>query len=154
MEVLLFEIGDKRFGVKVINVREVVRAVKLSPLAQASEMIEALLNLRGLVLPVVNVRRLFALESRKLRHTDYFIVVATQERTLALHVDIAIDLVDLATEDVQLASSVLSQTGLVECVATTEDGLVHVIDVERLVALDDAGHVFVLTDSQAKGPSA
>ena len=64
LEVLVFEVGDKRFGVHSGNVREVVRAVKLSPLPEKPDIVEGLLNLRGQILPVVDVRRLFSLAPR------------------------------------------------------------------------------------------
>ena len=153
MEALLFDVGDKRFGVQLRNVREVVRAVKLSPLPQAPDIVEGLLNLRGRILPVIDVRRLFSLDSRKIRHTDYFIVVATDERTLALHVDVAIDLVQLAGCDVQAASTVLPQTGLIDFVAKTSDGLVHVIDIERLAAMEGTLSAAALVESQTEAPS-
>lgn len=151
MEVLVFEVGDKRFGVRSGNVREVVRAVKLSPLPEATGVVEGLLNLRGQILPVVDMRRLFSLAPRKLRYTDYFLVVATDDRMLALHVDLAIDLVELSASDVQPASAVLPQAGLVDVVARTSEGIVHVLDVARLATLEDAGSSVEWTRLDAEG---
>ncbi|MBI2478918.1 MAG: chemotaxis protein CheW [Planctomycetia bacterium] len=151
MAVLVFEVGDKRFGVHSGNVREVVRAVKLSPLPEAPGIVEGLLNLRGQILPVVDVRRLFSLAPRKIRHTDYLIVVATDDRTFALHVDLAIDLIELPASDVQPANTALPQAGLVDVVAKTNDGLVHVLDVARLASLENAHREVALTASRAEG---
>lgn len=151
MEVLLFDIGDKRFGVQLHNVREVVRAVKLSPLPQAPDIVEGLLNLRGLILSVIDMRRLFSLDHRKIRHTDYFIVVATDDRKLAIHVDAVIDLIALAADDVQPATTVLSQTGLIDFVAKTTDGLVHIVDVASLASLEDTRSAAALVTSRVEG---
>jgi purine-binding chemotaxis protein CheW len=151
LEVLVFEVGDKRFGVRSGNVREVVRAVKLSPLPEATEIVEGLLNLRGQILPVVDVRRLFSLATRKLRHTDFLVVVASGDRAIALRVDLAIDLVDLPTSDVQAADTVLPQSGFVDVVARTSEGVVHVLDIARLVALEDTHRAIESAAFHAEG---
>ena len=56
IEILVFEINGQRFGIRAVDVVEVLRAATLTPLPSAPSVIQGLLNLRGHVVPVLNVR--------------------------------------------------------------------------------------------------
>jgi purine-binding chemotaxis protein CheW len=87
MLVLVFELEGRRFGVPADRVREVVRAVALTPVPGAPSVVEGLLDLRGEVLPVLDLRRRFELPIRPLKLSDQLIVLELVSRTVALRVD-------------------------------------------------------------------
>jgi len=138
IEVLIFEVEGRKFSVPALDVVEVVRAATLSPLPQQSALVEGLLNLRGCVLPVIDIRRMFQLPERELEHTDYFVVVSHNGRSAALRVDQALDLVRLRYEDQQPTESPESIKGPVAAIGRLHDGIVHVLDTEQLlIAIDN-----------------
>lgn len=134
IEVLIFEVEGRKFSVPALDVVEVVRAATLAPLPQQSEFVEGLLNLRGRVLPVIDVRRMFQLPARAIEHTDYFVVVSNNGRSAALRVDQALDLVRLQYEDRQPAESI---KGAVAAIGRMNDGIVHVLDTGQVLAAID-----------------
>src|SRR5205085_11996004 len=92
-DVLVFEVAGRRFGLPAAAVKEVVRAVALAPLPKAPAVVEGVINLRGTVVPVLDIRGRFRLPQKPLAPSDQLIIARTGPRLAALHVDWAHELV-------------------------------------------------------------
>jgi purine-binding chemotaxis protein CheW len=86
LEVLIFALSGRHFGVPISAVQEVLRAVAITPLPRAPAIVEGVINLRGAIVPVLDVRARFALPRRALGVGDHFIVLAAARR-VAVRVD-------------------------------------------------------------------
>lgn len=135
VEVLVFEVDDRQFGVLSSSVVEVVRAVTLTPLPAASTIAEGLLNLRGRVVPVLDVRHVFGLPAKDIEHTDHLVVVRGDGHLVALRVDRATDLMPCPKESLQSADDVLPNGELINVVTRIDDRIIHVLDISRLLAI-------------------
>src|SRR5947207_2973246 len=100
-EILIFEVGGQRFGLPVADVQEIVRAVPLLQLPGTPVGIEGVINVRGSVVPVLDIRRQFHLPARPLEYTDHLVIARVTDRLVALRVDRATDLIRLPSADVQ-----------------------------------------------------
>lgn len=94
MELLIVEIDHAYVGVPTSDVKEVVRAARISPAAGANANVKGLLNLRGKVVPVVAVRTLLGLTDRDIVSADHFVVLQVQPTTFAIHVDRAVEILN------------------------------------------------------------
>ena len=137
LEVLTFDVGPKRFGVRSTNVREVLRAVALSQIPQAPSSLEGVLNLRGRIVPVLDVRKLLGIEAKYLHHADHLLVLQTGADCVAIRVDHAIDLMRLSVDADDLNED--RGSPLVEFVAKTQDGIVDVINPRSLLSEHELG---------------
>ena len=81
-EHLIFEAGEQTLGLAVDCVREVVRAVSLSPPVGQESFVEGLLNLRGQVVPVVDLGQRLNLQMPALAESDYLVVLSDQNDRL------------------------------------------------------------------------
>jgi purine-binding chemotaxis protein CheW len=149
IEILVFEVEGQHFGVRSADVVQVLRAASLSPLPQSPESIEGVLNLRGCLVPVLDTRRLLGLPAREMQHTDHLIVVIAGGQVLTLRADRATNLVRLESDQ-----SVEAQAGahvhVIEFIAKTSAGLVHVLDPQRLLSDQTAGAIInALTERTA-----
>jgi purine-binding chemotaxis protein CheW len=100
-EFLIFDLEGVRYGLPVADVREIVRAVLPVPLPGAPGVIEGVVNLRGRVVPVLDLRRRFRLPARPIEPTDHLIIAHAAGRLVALRVDRAVELAQVAEGDVQ-----------------------------------------------------
>ena len=102
-KVLIFEIGGQRYGLPAADVRELVRAVAILPLPLESAFIEGVFDLRGTIVPVVDLRARLRLPFKAVEPSDHLIIIEAGAggRPLALRVDRALDLVvrDPATSE-------------------------------------------------------
>lgn len=133
IEILVFDIDEQSFGVRSVDVIEVLRAATLSKLPQAPKAIDGVLNLRGQVVPVLDTRSALGLEQRPLQHTEHLLVVQAGEHVVALRADRARDLLRLSPDTTSEPESDRSSGELIDMVAKTSQGLVHVIDPRRLL---------------------
>ena len=144
LEVVVFEVGGLRFGLPAADVQELLRAVALVPLPRAPAVVEGVSNLRGRVVPVLDIRSRFRLPPSPLAPTDHLIIARAGERLVALRVDRATDLVRLPTADVEEAKGLVPGAEYVAWVAKVPDNLVLIHDLRTFlsraesVALDRA----------------
>ena len=134
LEVLVFEVGGQRYGVPAAAVLEIVRAVAVVPLPGAPAVIEGIINFRGSVVPVLDVRRRLRLPGRPLEHTDHFIVARAGPRRVALRVDRAVALARLEAAAVEEAKGAVPGVEYVAWVAKLPDDLVLVHDLETFLS--------------------
>ena len=150
LDVLVFEVGGQRYALRSLEVRELVRAVTIVPLPSASAIIEGIINVRGAVVPVLDIRTRFRLPITAAAHTDHLILAWANGRLVALRADRALDLARLEASDLEDARAVVPGADYVAGVAKLPDGLVLIHDLSTFLsqseeaALDEtipaAGH--------------
>jgi purine-binding chemotaxis protein CheW len=133
-EVLLFTLEAQRYALPSADVRELVRAARLTPLPQAPAVVEGLLNLRGALLPVLDLRRRFRLPPRPLSPSDHFIVAQAGARRVVLRVDRAEGLLVLEPGALDATPRELPGVGYVAGALKLPDGLVLVHDLRTFLS--------------------
>ncbi|SEU37697.1 chemotaxis protein CheW [Stigmatella erecta] len=150
-EVLLFVLEGQRYALPSMDVRELVRAVSLTPLPRAPDVVEGLLNLRGQLLPVLDLRRRFRLPPRPLSPADHFIIARAGPREVGLRVDRAEGLLTLAPGALDEAPSTLPGVGYVAGAVKLPEGLVLVHDLKTFLSEAEA---LALDTALTAGPEA
>jgi purine-binding chemotaxis protein CheW len=148
VEVLPFELEGHRFGLLVADVQEVLRAVTVSPLPRAPSAILGVINLRGTLVPVFDIRGRFGLRRRALRLTDALIVVneraVAPRRPAAIVVELVSVLVTVPTERIEQSRLRSGDAKYVAGVAKLDDGNIIIYDLREFltdaerVQIDDA----------------
>jgi len=129
VDVLPFELDGHHFGLLVADVREVLRAVSASPLPEAPPAILGVINLRGTVIPVFDIRGRFGLQRRGLRLTDALVVVNDGRHAAAIVVERVSGLVSLPTERIEQCRLRTGDPRHVAGVATLDDGNIIIYDL-------------------------
>ena len=91
-ELLKFELGRQLFGIPLRDVSEVVRAVSVAPLPKAPPIIEGVINLRGTIIPVLDIRARFKLPPKGIGPSDHLVVARAKDRVVAVRVDRALEI--------------------------------------------------------------
>ncbi len=139
MHLFLFEISGQRYGLDLADVQEVVAAVTLAPLPGASAAIEGILNMRGCVIPVFDIRQRLSLPHKPISYTDQLVVARTGARLLAFRVDRALGIADIDDSDAQSTNNLACYTRLVSGIAEFDDGIVLIQDLRALVSDIEVG---------------
>ncbi len=132
MELLVLEIGAVRFGLDATRVREVQRAAALAPMPETGAAVEGAMNLRGELVPVIDLRQLIGQTPKSMALTDHFVVFATASRTAAVRVDRAVELVQVDVCSAETGD--VAELKYVSQAVRVRDEFVHVLDAERLLA--------------------
>jgi len=134
---VVFALGGERFAVRGWAVREIVRSVAVAALPYAPDVVEGVINYRGRLAPVLDIRGRFGLPSRPLDPTQHFVLAEAGSRLVALRVDRALDLLEVPADAIESAASVAPRSRWTEGVARLPDGLVVIHDLERFLSLDE-----------------
>jgi purine-binding chemotaxis protein CheW len=137
-EVLVFEVGGQRYGLPTVDVRELVRAVTITRLPNAPAFIEGVVNVRGRILPVLDIRARFHLPAKPLDPDDHFIVASAGPRGVILRVDRATHLALVDEASAQSAQALGSSATYVAGVARLDGGLVLIHDLATFLSAAEA----------------
>jgi purine-binding chemotaxis protein CheW len=138
MRLLSFALGEHRYGIASTAVAEIIRAVAITPLPGAPAVVEGIIDVRGAIVPVFDLRARFSLPAKPLEPSDQFILARTASRVAALHVDQVVDLVDVDEHTTSDSRRQLRGNRHIAGVATLLDGLVLIHDVETFLSQADA----------------
>ncbi len=133
-ELLIFEQSGQQYAVRSVIVREVLRAFSAVPLPNAPPIVEGILNVRGEIIPLLDMRRRFGLPARPLSVTDHFVIAWEGSRWVALRVDRVLNFERLPVYQSRESGKYFSSSDLVAAVANGPDGMVLIHDLGRFLA--------------------
>jgi len=134
LEALLFELAEQRFALALSDVLELTRACAVQALPKAPAVVLGALNLRGEVVPVLDLRRRLGLPERALDPNDYFMFARVAERRVALRVDRLLGIETLAVSPASESPNLPSQLAYVSGVAAVADGVVFIYDLAQFLS--------------------
>lgn len=136
VDLLTFELEGERCALLAADVVEVQRAVAIARLPHAPAIVEGVIDLRGAVVPVLDVRARFGLPPRPVSVSDHLIVTRVP-RPAAIRVDRALDLVPVAADAIEDARAAVPGTAHTAGVAKLADGLVVIHDLRAFLTEDE-----------------
>lgn len=136
-QLTIFTLDERRYALRLDTVDRVVRAVDISPLPQAPEIVLGIVNVQGRIIPIINVRRRFCLPEREIALTDRLIIAHTARRSVGLVVDAVADVMEYPEQSIVGAESILPGLEYVEGVVKLRDGLVYIHDLDRFLSLEE-----------------
>lgn len=135
---LTFSLDAQTFGLWLRDTVGVVRAVSITPLAGAPAAIEGIVNVRGDIVPVFGIRERFGLPAMPVRVSDQLLLARAGGRTVALRVDRALTIIDVAPDDLEEIRNVARSSAGVAGVAKLADGLTVIADLETFLTAAEA----------------
>lgn len=136
IEVARFELSGRRYALLLADIREVLRIPSVVPLPKAPAVIEGIVNIRGTVVPVFDVRKRFGLPTKAAHPTDHLVVAQAGSRLVALRVDRVAGVEDVDPKLIEEVAAISSHIEHVAGVVKLRDGLVLLHDLRKF--LDDS----------------
>jgi purine-binding chemotaxis protein CheW len=133
-KLVTFSLDDGRFALHAAAVLRVIRAVEITPLPNAPEIVSGILNIQGQIVPVYDIRARFHLPTREVSLSDHLIIAATEKRNIALLVDSVDDVIETPEEKIVAAERILPELEYVQGVVKTQDGMILIHDLERFLS--------------------
>ena len=139
IQLACFRVGDQLYGLDILRIREIVRPQKLRPVPKAPSFVEGVMNLRGAVIPVVDLRRRFDLvvppEDRQTR----IMISALAGRIVGLMVDEVDEVRRYSRKEIQPAPHFLKGRGVEFFlgVCRREEDLILILDLEKLLSTEE-----------------
>lgn len=144
-QVLTFTLGDETYGVDILRVQEIRGWSPVTRIPQAPGHVLGVLNLRGSIVPIVDMRMRFRLARAEYTPLTVIIVLsvqsATGRRDFGVVVDGVSDVIDVPRGDVKPAPDLGSQASIefIQGLAAVSGRMVMLLDIDRLIGGDIAG---------------
>lgn len=87
IQIACFRLGDDTYAADIMRIREIIRPQRLTGLPKAPQFVEGVINLRGLVIPVISLRKRFDLPSREMDAQSRLLIVSIARHVVGLMVD-------------------------------------------------------------------
>ena len=115
-----------------------VRAVEITSLPKAPTVVLGVIDVEGDILPVLSIRYRFGFPEKAIGPDDEFLLAWTDGRRVALVIDQAQDVLEVAAEAILPTSNILPGLEHVQGVAMLDDGLVLIHDLKKFLSLDES----------------
>lgn len=135
IQLACFTLGDKLFAVDIMRIREIIVPQKLSPLPCASDLLEGVINLRGAVIPVMNLRKRLGMPVEDNAPVGKLLIVSLVKQLLALVVDDVLEVVSVPVAEIKPPIQVASGVGMefVLGVCLSNSRVFMVLDIDSLL---------------------
>jgi len=132
-----FYVAGRLFGVEVLNVQEVIRCQEITPVPLAPFTVQGLINLRGQIVPVIDLRRRLGLPERPAEEQPLNVVVRTEEGAVSWLVDEIGDVLETAQEAFERPPETLRADArkLIRGAYKLDGQLLLVLDIQHTVSL-------------------
>jgi len=146
-----FFLAKEEYGVDVKQVQEIRRVAEITSVPRAPEFVRGVINLRGRILPVLDLRRRLALGEVVVDRDSRIVVVRVKDRLLGLLVDGASQVLKVPVSQIEAAPEEVVQKGgdYIRGVAKLADRLIILVDLERLLATELAAAGVAATGARA-----
>jgi purine-binding chemotaxis protein CheW len=135
-EVLVFRLGGEEYGVDILKVQEIRGYDKVTPLPSAPGFLKGVVNLRGIIVPVLDLRVKFGLPEPTYDAFTVVIILRVSSRVIGIVVDAVSDVVALAADEVKPAPALgaLVDAAFLAGLATQGERMILLMDIERFLS--------------------
>jgi purine-binding chemotaxis protein CheW len=149
-EVLVFVLGNEEYGVDILKVQEIRGYEKVTPIPSAPAYLKGVVNLRGAIVPVIDLRVKFGLAEPRYDSFTVVVILHLAGRTIGIVVDGVSDVVQLAASDVKAAPQLgaVVDSSFLAGLATQNERMILLLDIEKFLSSGELN----LIDQVADGP--
>jgi purine-binding chemotaxis protein CheW len=143
LQVVGFRIGNETFGVRIASVREIVRVPEITAVPSAPETVEGVINLRGKIIPVMDLRKRFGHVDLQPNKKNRILVVELDNKLVGLIVNAASEVLKIPPSDIEPPGTVFAEgeSSYVTGVAKLKGRLIILLDVDKLLHQQDVKRV-------------
>lgn len=138
-QLVVFRLADEYYGVDIGTVQEIIAWQPVTRVPRAPQFVEGIINLRGSVIPVIDLRKRFGLRQAEVGQQTRIVVVEVGELVVGLVVDGVSEVLRVPAERTEQPSAVISgvDTEFIRGVAKTDERLIILLDADRILAMGE-----------------
>jgi purine-binding chemotaxis protein CheW len=135
LQLVGFRIGNETYGVRIASVREIVRVPEITAVPNAPEMIEGVINLRGRIIPVMDLRKRFSNSSDTSDKKNRILVVELDNKLLGLIVSSASEVLKIPPSEIEAPGTLFTEgdSSYVTGVGKLKGRLIILVDIAKLL---------------------
>lgn len=134
-EYLSFTLGDEQYGVDILKVQEIRGYDQVTRVPDAPDYIKGVINLRGTIVPVIDLRLKLRLENARYDAFTVMIVLNVEQRVVGIVVDSVSDVIELSAEQIRPTPEfgAAVDTRFINGIGTQDERMLILLDIETLL---------------------
>jgi purine-binding chemotaxis protein CheW len=145
---MTFKLASEEYGLAILRVREIIGLMDITRVPRTKSFIRGVINLRGKVIPVVDLRLVFGME--KVENTDQTVIIVVQwtvgniSTTMGILVDEVLEVMSIEADQIEPPPDLRSSNGdndFILGIGKADKRVICLLDIERVLSKDEALHV-------------
>lgn len=149
LQLVSFKIGAEEFGIDILKVNEIIRMMSITKVPNAPSFVDGVVNLRGRVIPVINLRAKLVLPRKEYDRNSRIIVVELNTKTIGFIVDEVSEVLRIPVNITEKPPEMVSgiNAAYITAIGKLEDRLLILLDLERILGEDEGAELNKMADS-------
>lgn len=138
-KVIVFDLNNEEYGIPVKNVKSIEKIQFITRVPKVNDFVKGVINLRGVVTPIIDLRLRFNLEEKEYNERTRIIIVTFEDKEVGFIVDSANDVIDIPSDCVESAPEVVGEQehDYIEGIAKLDKRLLIILDLEKVLNIND-----------------
>ncbi|MFY9114399.1 MAG: chemotaxis protein CheW [Dethiobacteria bacterium] len=140
VQLVAFILENEEFAVNIQQVREVLKIARITPLPRSIDFIEGVINLRGEIIPVIDLCKRFGLDRNDKRdESGRIIIVEIEDNEVGLIVDAVTEVIRLSQDSIQLppANVAGTRTDLIQGIGKMDERLIIILNLDKILTTEE-----------------
>ncbi len=135
LKVIVFQLQDEEYGIPVQQVRSIEKVQHITRVPRTAPYIKGVINLRGVVTPIIDLRKRFGLQELEITENTRIIIVSKDDIEVGFIVDAANDVIDIHSDIIEPAPEVVGSVEVeyIQGVAKLDKRLIVMIDLDEVL---------------------
>ncbi|PTN38737.1 chemotaxis protein CheW [Desulfonatronum sp. SC1] len=136
LQLVTFHIGEEEFGVEILKVQEIIRMLGITRVPKAPDFVEGVINLRGKVIPIIDLRKRFGMTAQEHDKHTRIIVIEINKVIVGFVVDSVSEVLRIPANTVEPPPAIISgiESEYINGVGKLADRLLILLDLDRLLS--------------------
>lgn len=136
---VVFKMDNEHYGIDITNVKSIERMQYFARVPNSPTYVKGVINLRGEVVPVVDLRLRFELAYREVDSNSRIIIVFVNELEIGLLVDSSSEVIEINSEDIDIPPIVKESAadGFIKGIGKKDGNLIILIDIEKVIGIKE-----------------
>ncbi len=139
ISIVCFKIGEEDYAIDIMDVKEIIRCQKIIPLPKAPYFIEGVIDLRGIVVPIIDMRKRFGIQSPSTHKGMKILIVKVNDKIIGMLVDRVSNIIKVPSDSVLPPPEISKEIEpeYLKGVCETDEGIYLLLDLDRILTEDE-----------------
>ena len=149
---LTFKLAEEEYGLEILTVREIMGMMEITMVPQTPGYLKGVINLRGKVIPVIDLRSKFGMEECEYSKETCIIVVDVQNILMGIIVDTVSEVIDVNGSEIEPPPkfSTNIRTDFIMGIGKTKKNIVILLDIDRVLSVEEFETIDSITESESQ----
>lgn len=140
---VVFRLDKEHYGVDIMNVKEISEYKESNKVPNTPEHILGIVNYRGIVTPIISLRKKFSLSEREADQTTRIIIINLNDKQIGFVVDEASQVKTIDSKNIESGQNIFLsiEDKFISGIAKEEDDMIILLDLEKVLSEDDKEHL-------------